>query len=231
MAPLPEEVSPEKETDEQALVYPLDEDPTPAKQTTPRSFVRPVDPDAGPVKPGYSQSLVSPPEKKLTPVKRTDMPSIVRPAREDRTPAKPINVPTPIDPLDEDDDTFAEQTNAPSRAEDDKVLKPADSHFPVKPIQEEFPPVLNTDARPLEKSVQEDLLHLRQAASHFSQGLVLGLSGKFAEAIEELSKAVEDDPDHVVAQTSLGVALHRAGEDERALSCYEARATDRAAVC
>ena len=202
-------------------MYPLDEDPTPAKQTAPRSFVRTVRDDAGPARSSYSQSLVSPPEKKITPLKRTDVPSIVRPVREDRTPAKPINLPTPIDPLDDDDD-LVEQTDAPARDEEETLHKPADAHFPVKAVREEFPPVRKIDPLPLENPVQEDLLPLRQAASHFSQGLVLGLSGKYAEAIDELSKAIEEDPDHIVAQTSLGVALHRLGEDDRALSCYDA---------
>ena len=221
VAPPPEETSPEKETDEQAPVYPLDEDPKPTRPTAPRSFVRSIRDDAGPAKPSYSQSLVSPPEKKIAPVKRTDVPSIVRPIREDRTPAKPINVPAPIDPLDDDDD-LVEQTDAPTREEEETPHKPADAHFPVNAVRKEFPPVRKIDPLPLENPVQEDLLPLRQAASHFSQGLVLGLSGKYAEAIDELSKTVEEDPEHIVAQTSLGVALHRLGEDERALSCYDA---------
>ena len=220
MAPPPEQVPPEQEPDAQAPVYPLDEDPKPVRPNAPRSFVRPVHQESKPAKPSYSQSLVSPPEKKITPAKRTDAPSSVRPMREDRTPAKPINVPTPIDPIDEDD-ALAKQTDEPSLDEEDTFRKPAESHVPVKSIQKEFPPVRKIDP-PLENPVQEDLLPLRQAASHFSQGLVLGLSGKYAEAIEELSKAVEEDPDHVIAHTSLGVALHRLGEDERALSCYDA---------
>jgi tetratricopeptide (TPR) repeat protein len=222
VAPPPDEVSPENETDQEAPVYPLEEDPKPIRPTAPRSVVRTVREEAGPAKPSYSQSLVRPPEKKITPAKRTDSPSFVRPGREDRTSAKPINLPTPIDPLDDKNDTFAEQTNAPSPDEDDTFRKPADSHFPVNTAQEKIPPVRNTDVRPVEKPVEEDLLPPRQAASHFSQGLVLGLSGKYAEAADELSKAVEEDPDHIVAQTSLGVALHHLGKDELALSCYDA---------
>ena len=221
VAPPPEEIRPENESDEPPVVYPLDEDPTPARPTAPRSFVRTIREDAGPARSSYSQSLVNPPEKKITPVKRTDAPSFVRPISENRIPAKPINVPTPIEPLDEDD-TLSGQTDEPSLDEEDTRRKPADSHFSVKTVQKEFPPVRKIDPPPLESPLQEDLLPLRQAASHFSQGLLLGLSGKYAEAIDELSKAVEEDPDHIVAQTSLGVALHRAGEDERALSCYDA---------
>ncbi|HET9587346.1 MAG TPA: tetratricopeptide repeat protein, partial [Anaerolineales bacterium] len=45
--------------------------------------------------------------------------------------------------------------------------------------------------------------------------------GKYHEAIAELFRAVEEDPDDVVAHTSLGVAFHRVGEEDRALACYE----------
>src|SRR4030095_4080079 len=103
---------------------------------------------------------VSPPEEKIKPVKRTDAPSFVRPVREDRTPAKPINVPTPIDPLDDEDDTLSEQTDEPSLDEEDTLQKPADSHFTVKAVQEEVPPVRQTDPRPFENPIQEDLLPL-----------------------------------------------------------------------
>jgi tetratricopeptide (TPR) repeat protein len=50
----------------------------------------------------------------------------------------------------------------------------------------------------------------------------LGLSGKIHEAIDELTRAVEEAPGDVVARTSLGVAFHRLGQDDRALSCYQA---------
>jgi Flp pilus assembly protein TadD len=53
------------------------------------------------------------------------------------------------------------------------------------------------------------------------QGVALGLSEKYLEAIAELSRAVEEDPDQAAAHTSLGVAFHRLGEDDRALACYE----------
>jgi len=72
--------------------------------------------------------------------------------------------------------------------------------------------------------VNKDTPQLKQtdAHTHFVQGIALGLSGKYREAIEALSRAVEENPDHVVAHTSLGVACHRSGEEERALACYEA---------
>jgi tetratricopeptide (TPR) repeat protein len=54
------------------------------------------------------------------------------------------------------------------------------------------------------------------------EGIRLGLSEKYPEAIAQLSKAVEEDPEHVIAHTSLGVAFHRADQDDRALHSYEA---------
>ncbi len=63
---------------------------------------------------------------------------------------------------------------------------------------------------------------MRRAASFFARGLELGLDGKYQEAVDELSKAVDAEPGHMAARTSLGVAFHRLGDDDRALSCYEA---------
>src|ERR1700752_1172840 len=85
-----------------------------------------------------------------------------------------------------------------------KLIRQSDSKSLVNPLNEEARPIQQTDSQ-----------------AHFSQGLELGLSGKYHEAIDALSKAVEDDPDHVVAHTSLGVAFRRLGEEDRALACYE----------
>ncbi len=79
------------------------------------------------------------------------------------------------------------------------------SHFLVNPVHQHAAPARQTDAR-----------------AHFSHGLELGLSRKYDEAIDELSKAIEEDPDDPIARISLGIAFHRLGEDDRALSCYEA---------
>src|SRR6185436_2339009 len=89
---------------------------------------------------------------------------------------------------------------------------------------EDTAPVEQTDphAQRLINPVHEGTTLPRQTDSHFVQGIQLGLSGKYHEAMDELSKAVEEDRDHAAAQTSLGIAFHRLGEDDRALSCYEA---------
>ena len=112
-------------------------------------------------------------------------------------------------------------------------------------VHEKFPPLKQTYADSLvEHHVEEDITPEEPTSSDVSRksapqattppaqtvaqsdakhvlGIKLGLSGQYYEAIDELSKAVEEDPDDVVAHTSLGVAFHRLGEDERALACYE----------
>jgi tetratricopeptide (TPR) repeat protein len=56
---------------------------------------------------------------------------------------------------------------------------------------------------------------------HYAQGVKFGLAGKYAKAASELAKAVTDHPDLVLAQVSLGVALHKIGDHERALKHFE----------
>jgi tetratricopeptide (TPR) repeat protein len=129
--------------------------------------------------------------------------------------------------------------------EDITAVEQTDSHASIDPVDEDITPVEQTDthaqrlvnpvheaATPVEQTdshaqrlinpVHEETTIPRRTDSHFVQGIQLGLSGKYHEAIAELSKTVEEDRDHAAAQTSLGVAFHRLGEDDRALSCYEA---------
>jgi tetratricopeptide (TPR) repeat protein len=83
---------------------------------------------------------------------------------------------------------------------------------------------IDKDSSPVEQRDSDTLAdspHEGQTDSHFIRGVQLGLSGQYREAIDELFKAVQEDPDDSVAHTSLGVAFHRAGEDDRALGCYE----------
>jgi tetratricopeptide (TPR) repeat protein len=73
-----------------------------------------------------------------------------------------------------------------------------------------------------ENPVQENTPPAKPTFSHFSQGVEHGLSGKYEEAVGELTQSVQGNPRHIPAQTSLGVAFHRLGQEDRALSCYEA---------
>jgi tetratricopeptide (TPR) repeat protein len=164
--------------------------------------------DPTPVKPTESQSFVNAVDEDTPPVRPTDSHSSVKPPDEDAAFAKPTDSQSFLYAIDEDVSPV-EQT---------------DAHLLVNPVHEDTSSVEQTDSQALVNPVHEDLPHVKQthARVHFSQGLELGLSGKYHEAIDELSKAVEADPDHVIAHTSLGVAFHRLREDDRALSCYEA---------
>ena len=166
----------------------------------------------------------------LTSFPKTPLP-MPPPVQEDTPPVEQTNAHS-LEEAVEEDITPVEQTRprAPSWVnpvhEETLPEEQTDSQASMNPVDEEITPVEETDSHAnfWVKPVPEDAPPVKQrdARAHFSQGLELGLSGKYQEAIHELSKAVEEDPDHVVARTSLGVAFHKAGEDDRALSCYEA---------
>lgn len=133
-----------------------------------------------------------------------------------------------VDPVEEEI-APVEQTESyslvNSAQEDLPFVKPTDtpahSQHLVDPVQEEIARVEQADSYSLTKPVQEGNLPLKQTESHFVQGIKLGLSGKYGEASDELSKAIAEDPHNVAAHVSLGVAFRRLSEDDRALSCYE----------
>src|SRR5687767_11561529 len=143
-------------------------------------------------------------------------------------PQNPLPLPVPEDTPD------VKQTDAHAHAqrladavhEDTPPVEQTDSYASINHVDEDITPVEQTDAHAraqrLVNSAHEDTAPLKQAASHFGQGIELGLRGKYHEAVDELYRAVKEDPNHVVAHTSLGVAFHRLGQDDRALSCYEA---------
>jgi len=137
-------------------------------------------------------------------------------------PKTPLPLPLPA----HEDIERVEQTDSYSLAEpvqeDSPLIKQTDTNPLVTADDEDATPVEQTDSHSLVDPVQKDSAPVEQVNFHFLKGLALGLNGKYQEAIDELFKAVQEDPDHVVAQTSLGVAFHRLGEDDRAVSCYEA---------
>ena len=161
-------------------------------------------------------------------VKQTDAQAhaqhLVDPAQEDIPSVEPTDSYSFEDPFPEDN-PLIEQTNSPSTMnpvhEDNRPAKQPYSDSLINPVHEDTTPVEQSDPHLWVNSVHEDTTPQMQTDSHFVQGIKLGLSGEYHEAIDELSKAVEEDPDHVVAHTSLGVAFHRVGEDDRALACYE----------
>src|SRR6266498_353732 len=98
--------------------------------------------------------------------------------------------------------------------EDLALEKQTDSHSLVNPVHDDPLPVKPIDSQILVSHIHEDAASIKQtqARAHFSQGLELGLSGQYHEAIDELAKAIEENLNHLVAHTSLGVAFHRLGE-------------------
>jgi tetratricopeptide (TPR) repeat protein len=154
--------------------------------------------------------------------------------------------PQHVDDPGEEEFTSEEQTDSD---EDDPVQgetmteEEADAHMYKRrlanSVHEKFSPLKQTYADSLvEHPIQEDVPHAEPARSavptnprpqadvspvhvKHSQGIRLGLSGRYQEAIAELSRAVEEEPDDVAVPTSLGVAFHRLDEDDRALACYE----------
>jgi len=153
-------------------------------------------------------------------------------------------IPLPMPPPANEVIPLVKQTGSPSLLDtgEEAILSAEetdlDEYSSAKSVQEDNPPATQTYANSLLDPVQENSAPTRktdshfevnpvheqtpQSETHFLQGIKLGISGQHREAIAELSRAVQGNPDDVVAQTSLGVAFHRLGEDERALSCYEA---------
>jgi tetratricopeptide (TPR) repeat protein len=156
-------------------------------------------------------------------------------------PQIPLPLPVP------EDASLAKQTHSEEYAQhsedsvqgDSSTEEEADAFALRKSVHEKFPPLKQTYANSLVDPVQEDVPPEEQIASlsmnpvpqtasppaqidsHFVKGINLGLRGNYREAIDELSQAVEEEPSLTVAHTSLGVAYHRLGEDDRALACYE----------
>lgn len=198
VTPVHEEVMPVKQNDAPSLVNPVHEDSPPLKKTNLPSKVTPI-------KPTNSQSFVNPVDEHVAPVKPTPSKYLVDDFDEEIAPIEPTASKYSMDDLNEDVPSVEETHSQPLVSpvdEDTAPREPATSKYSMDDFDEEVTP-------------------LKQTVSHFLQGVELGLSGKIHAAIDELSKAVEEDPNDVVAHTSLGVAFHRLGEDDRALACYE----------
>jgi tetratricopeptide (TPR) repeat protein len=163
--------------------------------------------------------LMNPVQEDVTPITQTELDSLMEPMDEDSTPDSRSFMetareePKPV--------KTGSHSSVKRVREDAPPLEQTVSHSSVEPVHEDVTPVKPTTSHVYVNSVQKDSSPKKQTASRVSQGIELGLSGNYREAIEELSQAVEEDPDQVVARSSLGVAFHRLGEDDRALSCYE----------
>ncbi|MGE5374576.1 MAG: tetratricopeptide repeat protein [Bacteroidota bacterium] len=166
------------------------------------------EPQPSPLKQTHSTHLVKPLNNNIPPAKRNDVDSFGhtverknQPAKKPVSPSEEKKLPPPQEP------SSSKKTDAP--ASDKRVYK-------------NFRSVEQKGLHFVGNRTQEDMPVVQQPGSHFIKGVELGLSGKYREAIDELSKVLEKDPNDVAAQTSLGIAFHRLGEDERALACYEA---------
>lgn len=147
------------------------------------------------------------------------------PLQEEPPPVQQTDTPASANLVVEEIAPVEQAASSPWDEPEDDEIEPeedeADSDSLVTPVQEPIKPVKQTDSRPLIHPGQEKIILPKSANVHFLQGIELGLNGKYREALGELFKVVEAEPEHVVAHVSLGVAFHRLGEDPRALSSYE----------
>ena len=146
-----------------------------------------------------------------------------------KTPTKPVQYEPRSDEPDQKAVTSDEQTDpyeqtqrvASSVREKFPPLKQPYANSLVEPPHKDIPPV-QQERSEIERNAPPPVVPpARQTQSHFEQGILLGFSGKFREAIDALTKAIQEDSSHVIAHTSLGIAFHRLGEDDRALASYE----------
>jgi tetratricopeptide (TPR) repeat protein len=169
--------------------------------------------------------LPSSPPESAAPVSQTPEPSLVDPDREDDAFDEETD-PDPFDDPVDEQSTPAEKNESPSivrpvQAEIKPATKPYSDSL-MQPVRNDIPAVRDTPLPNLVTAPPEEPVALpAQPNAHFVRGIELGLSGRYHEAVAELSRAVEEDGGHIVAHTSLGVAYHRLGEDDRALESYE----------
>jgi tetratricopeptide (TPR) repeat protein len=153
---------------------------------------------------------------------QTDSPAAEHPAAQDGTPVE--QRPAPAQPVPRPA-APSQQPNSPSFVKPvPPAPRPAEKTKPQavpKPVPEPAKPMENVHANLSVNPVRDLPAPVKPREPHFEQGVRLGLNGEYAQAREELSNAVQQDPDHIAARTSLGVAYHRLGDDDRALSCYE----------
>ena len=202
------------------LPNPVEKEATPSKQTDAPSYE-----DITLVEQIDSNPSVNPVPEEFRSVKQTNLRASVKPVRENIVPIQEPDSDSLAHPVHEDI-PLIKQTYANSLINPVPEIAPEEQSDPdalTDPIDEAITPEEQDDSQVLVSPVTKASLQPRQADdSHFVQGVELGLRGKYQEAIAEFSKAIEEDPDHVAAQTSLGVAFRRLGEENRALSRYEA---------
>ncbi len=187
---------------------PVRDDLPPARVVYSSTILEPGGKEATPVEPINSPTYVEPDEEEITLEEDSDSDFSVEPEDEDLPPAKPA----PIQPIHEVESLDEKITPIEETAPDSEA----------NPVQEEPLLVKPEPAPRAVHSIGKDIKPPERPDPRFVQGIKLGFSGAYREAIGELSRLVAERPGHIAAQASLGVAFHRAGEDDRALTCYEA---------
>ncbi len=216
-----------------------------------RRFVDPQEKGPTPDEENNPDAWEDPDEEASPPVKRTNAPVEIQPAEEELPSIEQTeqNDPRASIPSVDDDDTSGEQEDADLWDEEEDDTSSEEQTGPYAPtpsVPEERPPAERTRVRHWINAVPEEFIpakptdpHRRgntqqfvppahegftpveRGGSRAQQETTPGLDGEYAEIIEELSRAIEEDPGDVIAHTSLGVVLHRLGQNDRAVACYE----------
>ena len=208
----------------QRLVKPKEEERAPEEESDPDSWDEPVE--------------------EAPPPRRTNAPMAIQPVEEEPASIEE-GAPRASIPAMEEDDTPDEDAHLwEDEEEDTRSEEETDSFTPIHPASEEREPEARPRMRHWINTVPDEFIPARppdphgqaqqfvppgsegfgpgeRESAHAERGVDPGFSAEYARIIEELSRAIEDDPGDVVAHTSLGVALHRLGEDDRAVACYE----------
>gem|GEM_PF-315167 len=192
--------------------------PLPSPLATPSDSLEDITPEEQ--DDSYERPSAKPVPEKVKPIKQTYADSLVKPVRENPTPVEPSTTSTQAKPPAERLDDPDQEDSAP----EEQVDAPANKQRLANSVNEKFPPLRRPYADSMQTPDEDEFPPEEQTNAHAQhlQGVKLGLSGNYQEAIAELSKAVAEDSEDVAAHTSRGVAFHRLGQDDRALACYEA---------
>jgi tetratricopeptide (TPR) repeat protein len=168
--------------------------------------------------------LPVPVQEDVSPGKQTDSPASVVSEFKEPPPIKPVRPRSTANPVNQVPPPRKQAGSVSFEHPEHKespAVRPAPQHSSSNNIPKNTPPVKQPESQPPLNPARENTPPAKSIVSHFSQGVELGLLGKYQEAVEELAQSVNGNPRHVAAQTSLGVAFRRLGQEDRALSCYE----------
>jgi tetratricopeptide (TPR) repeat protein len=149
--------------------------------------------------------LVSSVQEDVLPEADSTASPVVSPVREESTPITQTRAPILPKP---------QRENIP-------LKKRTESNLIAKVIHEDVTPEETVIAAPAAVSPPEESHPTQETDSHLTRALRFAADGNYDGARDELSRAIVENPEDVTAQTRLGVAFHKLGDDERALSCYE----------